>query len=40
MEQLHYLKSIFKPENFSSQELELILMQFEEVKFKKKRIAC
>ena len=31
----HFLNSIFKPENFNPEELELILMQFEEVDFKK-----
>lgn len=35
METTHFLKSIFKPENFNSEELELILKQFEEVEFKK-----
>ncbi|WP_024772754.1 Crp/Fnr family transcriptional regulator [Aquimarina macrocephali] len=35
MNQSHFLKSIFKSENFNSKELELILMQFEEVEFNK-----
>ncbi|MFK7968853.1 MAG: Crp/Fnr family transcriptional regulator [Bacteroidia bacterium] len=35
MNQPHFLASIFKPENFSPEELELICMQFEEVDFKK-----
>lgn len=35
MNQTHFLKSIFKPENFNSEELELILMQFEEIAFSK-----
>lgn len=35
MNQNHFLKSIFKIENFSTEELELILMQFEEVEFRK-----
>ncbi len=35
MDQSHFLKRIFKPENFNSDELESILMQFERVDFKK-----
>ncbi len=35
MNQTHFLKSIFRPENFNSEELELILMQFEEITFRK-----
>ncbi|WP_349664766.1 Crp/Fnr family transcriptional regulator [Cellulophaga lytica] len=35
MNQTHFLNSIFKQENFNSEELELILMQFEEVEFSK-----
>ena len=35
MEQAHFLHSIFKPENFSKEELELIVDQFEEVEFSK-----
>lgn len=31
----HFLKRIFKPENFSSEELELILSQFTRVEFSK-----
>ncbi|MEM8509630.1 MAG: cyclic nucleotide-binding domain-containing protein [Bacteroidota bacterium] len=35
MKAIHFLKQIFKPENFSQQELTLILSQFNEVHFKK-----
>lgn len=35
MQHTHFLHSIFKPENFSSDELDLILSQFEEINFKK-----
>lgn len=35
MNQSHFLYSIFKPENFRSEELQLVLEQFEEVEFKK-----
>ncbi|MFK7757798.1 MAG: Crp/Fnr family transcriptional regulator [Flavobacteriales bacterium] len=35
MEEAHFLSNIFKPENFNSNDLELILSQFEEVEFKK-----
>lgn len=35
MDQTHFLASIFKPENFNPAELALILMQFEEIDFKK-----
>ena len=35
MNQTHFLNSIFKQENFNSEELELILMQFEEIEFSK-----
>lgn len=35
MNQTHFLHSIFKPENFSSEELALVLSQFEKVDFKK-----
>lgn len=35
MNQNHFLECIFKPENFNSEELKLILMQFEEVEFLK-----
>lgn len=35
MNQTHFLSSIFKRENFNSEELELILMQFEEIEFSK-----
>lgn len=35
MNEPHYLKHIFKPENFSSEELELILAQYKRVEFKK-----
>lgn len=35
MNNTHFLQSIFKPENFNSQELELIFEQFEEIDFKK-----
>jgi len=35
MSETHFLKRIFKPENFNSEELKLILRQFEEVTFKK-----
>jgi len=35
MKATHFLNSVFKPENFNSEELELILMQFEEVTFSK-----
>lgn len=35
MSQIHFLNSIFKQENFNSEELELVLMQFEEVEFSK-----
>jgi len=31
----HFLKEIFKPENFKEEELELILAQFKKVDFKK-----
>lgn len=35
MNRTHFLKSIFKPENFNPEELKLILTQFEEIAFKK-----
>lgn len=35
MSDSHFLHTIFKPENFNSDELALILSQFEEVNFKK-----
>ena len=35
MQSTHFLHSIFKPENFSAEELELVLAQFEPVEFKK-----
>lgn len=35
MENSQFLKEIFKPENFSNDELELILAQFKKVEFKK-----
>lgn len=35
MKETHFLNSIFKPENFNPKELELILMQFEEIEFRK-----
>ncbi len=38
MDQTHFLKSIFKPENFNLEELELILSQFQEVEFKKNEL--
>ena len=35
MTENHFLHSIFKPENFTKEELNLILSQYEEVEFKK-----
>ncbi|RKR14725.1 CRP-like cAMP-binding protein [Maribacter vaceletii] len=35
MDKTHFLHSIFKKENYSSEELELIVAQFEEVDFNK-----
>lgn len=35
MSQNHFLTSIFKPENFNKEELELILTQFEAIEFNK-----
>lgn len=35
MNELHYLKQIFKPENFTADELELILAQYKKVEFRK-----
>ncbi|NRD19945.1 Crp/Fnr family transcriptional regulator [Winogradskyella eckloniae] len=35
MNHAHFLTRIFKPENFNPEELELILMQFEAITFKK-----
>lgn len=35
MLETHFLHSIFKPENFTKEELDLILIQYEEVEFKK-----
>lgn len=35
MEETAFLKEIFKPENFSKDELDLILSQFKKVEFKK-----
>ncbi len=35
MNQTHFLKSIFKPESFTSSQLALIMMLFEEIEFNK-----
>ena len=35
MNEQHYLKQIFKPENFTPEELELILAQYKRIEFKK-----
>ncbi len=35
MNKPHFLDSIFKPENFNSEELKLIWMQFDEIEFQK-----
>ncbi len=35
MNQSHFLKSIFKTENFSAEEIELIITQFKEIEFNK-----
>ncbi|MEM7299342.1 MAG: Crp/Fnr family transcriptional regulator [Bacteroidota bacterium] len=35
MERDHFLHTIFKPESFNQEELDLIMSQFEEVEFKK-----
>lgn len=35
MNEPQFLKQIFKPENFNSEELELILSQYKRIEFKK-----
>ena len=35
MEEAHFLKDIFKPSNFSTEELHLVLAQFTKMEFKK-----